>query len=202
MRSTTYEKLENYSGYIGTDQLLRDGFTNRQIANFVEEGLLERVCHGHYWILQPNCEKPKEYKAIEVCMSDSKAMICADSACFYLGLIQEEPEKLSVATSRNDRSAISMNFPVTRHFISDNIFLDSYNKISTDFGDYNISDIDRSVCDCIRFKKDIDTYIFDLVIDSYREQKAQREKRIWEYAKRLNMLDKVQKYVGGERNDG
>lgn len=202
MRSTTYEKLESYSGYIGTDQLLKDGFTNRQIANFVEEGLLERVCHGHYWILQPNCEKPKEYKAIEVCMSDPKAMICADSACFYLGLIQEEPEKLSVATSRNDRSAISMNFPVARHFISDNIFLDSYNRISTDFGDYNISDIDRSVCDCIRFKKDIDTYIFDLVIDSYREQKAQREKRIWEYAKRLNMLDKVQKYVGGERNDG
>lgn len=201
MRSTTYEKLENYSGYIGTDQLLRDGFTNRQIANFVEEGLLERVCHGHYWIQHTSCEKPKEYKAIEVCMSDPRAMICADSACFYLGLIQEEPETLSVATSRNDRSAISMNFPVTRHFISDNIFLDSYNKISTDFGSYNISDIDRSVCDCIRFKKDIDTYIFDLVIDSYREQKARQEKRIWEYAKRLNMIDKVQKYVGGERND-
>lgn len=201
MRSTTYEKLERYSGYIETDQLLRDGFTNRQIANFVEEGLLERVCHGHYWILHPDCEKPKEYKAIEVCMSDPKAMICADSACFYLGLIQAEPMSLSVATSRNDRSAINMNFPVTRHFISDNIFSDSYNKISTGFGSYNISDIDRSVCDCIRFKKDIDTYIFDLVIDSYREQNVQREKRIWEYAKRLNMLDKVQKYLGGERND-
>lgn len=195
MRSKTYEKLSEYTGYVSTEQLLKDSFTNRQIAAFVEEDLLEKVCHGHYWVKKPDNEKPEEYKMIEVCLSDSKAVICADSACFYLGLIREEPRILSIATNRNDRSSIKMRFPVKRHYFSQNLFEESWQKVSTDFGFYNIFDIERSVCDCIRFRKDIDTYIFELIIDSYRERKDCQERRILEYAKRLRIYNELQKYL-------
>lgn len=195
MRKETYEKLAGYSGYVETEQLLQGGFTNRQIAGFVEEGLLERVCHGYYRITNSASEKPKEYKAIEVCMSDSRAIICADSACFYQGLIQVEPEALSVATSRNDRSRIKMNFPVSRHYVSDNIFLENYSEVRTELGEYRIYDIDRSVCDCIRFREDIDTYIFELIIDTYRKREERQKARIMEYAKRLRMQKQVERIL-------
>lgn len=194
MRSVTYEKLSVYSGYVGTRRLLEDGFTNRQIAQFAEEGLLEKICHGHYWVKKTGCEKPKEYKAVEVCLSDPRAVICADSACFYLGLIQAEPNVLSVATGRDDRRAINMCFPIKRHYFSQNNFSLSCHKVSSDFGDYNIFDVDKSVCDCIRFRKDIDTYIFELIIDNYRESEYQQKKRILEYAERMHMLAEVMNY--------
>lgn len=46
MRKTADEKIESYSGYIGTRQLLKAGVTNRQIRALAAEGLLEKVCHG------------------------------------------------------------------------------------------------------------------------------------------------------------
>ena len=194
MRDKTYEKLDKYAGYIGTEQLLKDGFTNRQIACFVEEKLLERICHGYYWVIKPVCKKPGSYKEIEVCLSDPRAVICADSACFYLGLIQEEPNVLSVATSRNDRSAIRMTFPVKRHYFSQSDFFQISQNITSDFGDYNIFDIERSVCDCIRLKKDIDVYIFEQIIDSYRNLEHRQKERMQAYAKRLRMLTEIKKY--------
>ena len=54
MRRNTYIKLETlynkYSGYVGTKELLAEGFTNRQISVLVEEGYLQKVCYGHYWL--------------------------------------------------------------------------------------------------------------------------------------------------------
>lgn len=194
MRKTAGEKIESYSGYIGTRQLLKAGVTNRQIRALAAEGLLEKVCHGVYWVDKAACRKPKEYKAIEVCISDPKAVICADSACFYLGLIPVEPAVLSVATSRGDRRTIKMNFPVRRYYFSESNFEEAHQVVTTALGSYQTFDIDRSVCDCIRFRKNIDTYIFDLIIETYRERKNTQGKRLLAYAGKLHMLDEVQKY--------
>lgn len=194
MRKTVGEKIESYSGYIGTRQLLKAGVTNRQISALAAEGLLEKVCHGVYWVDKAACRKPKEYKAIEVCISDPKAVICADSACFYLGLIPVEPAVLSVATSRGDRRAIKMNFPVRRYYFSESNFEEAHQVVTTALGSYQTFDIDRSVCDCIRFRKNIDTYIFDLIIETYRERKNTQGKRLLAYARKLHMLNEVQKY--------
>lgn len=194
MRKSVCEKLESYSGYIGTNQLLKAGITNRQIGALTVEGVLEKVCHGAYWVNKANCIKPKEYKAIEVCISDPKAVICADSACFYLGLISTEPAFLSAATSRKDRRSIKMNFPVRRYYFSESNFEEAHQVVMTDFGIYQTFDLDRSVCDCIRFRKSIDTYIFDLIIEAYRERKDAQEKRLQAYARKLNVLNEVQKY--------
>lgn len=194
MRRETYDKLKKYSGYVETNQLLNAGITNRQIANFEKEGMLEKVCHGYYWVTNTTFDKPKEYKALEVYLSDPRAIICADSACFYLGLIPLEPSTLSVATSRNDRSTIRMNFPIERHYVSDSIFSEDYHEVITDYGKYCIYNIDRSVCDCIRFKANIDTYVFELIIDKYREREEKQMARMMEYAKRLRMLKQVEKY--------
>lgn len=201
MRRETYERLEKIvtarKGYVGTRELLAQGITNRQIAAFVAEGLLEKVCHGCYWLQNAGLQKPADYKAIEVCMSDLNAVICADSACFYLGLIEVEPSVLSITTSRGDRSTIKMNFPITRHYCLNSKFVVDRSTITTDFGNYNIYDVERSVCDSIRFRKDIDTYIFELIIDTYRERckrEEQQEKRILEYAKRLRMMNQAKKY--------
>lgn len=204
MLKATYQKLkklsEEWKGYVGTDRLLKAGFTNRQIAHFVEEGYLEKVCHGSYWLLCAGCDKPEEYKALEVCLSDSNAIICAESACFYQGLIEVEPEAVSIATARNDRRMIKMNFPTIRHYYSKGTQPQDYNKVVTDFGVYNIYDVDRSVCDCIRFRKDIDEYVFDLIIDSYCEREKQQNKRLQEYAKRFHMAHEIARYIkpGGD----
>lgn len=185
---------QKYAGYISTSELLREGLTNRQISEFVSNGMLEKVCYGMYWFSCANYVKPVDYKAIEICRSNPRAVICADSACFYQGLIEVEPPVVSVATRRDDRSKMAMNFPVIRHYYSENSFSEHQKTVNTDFGQYMIYDIERSVCDCIRFKNSIDDDMFCLVIERYREQETAKN-RLACYAEKLHMLNQVKKYI-------
>lgn len=173
MRITTYHRLDGiykkYIGYINTKQLLCEGFSNRQIAVLTEENYLEKVCHGYYWMPQCGYKKPDDYKCIEVCLSDPRAVIAMKSACYYQGLVELEPDTLSVATKRTDRSAINMRFPVERHYFSDSHFQYGMETIETKFGKYNIYNIERSFHDMVRLKDGSVMEIFDLI----KLQKAQ-----------------------------
>lgn len=181
MRRSTYDKLEavyrKFKGYIGTPELLKEGFSNRQIAVMTEEGHLEKVCHGYYWLAGKKEDKPSDYKCIEVCLSDPRAVICMSSALYYQGAIKEEPEYLNVATARTDRSLLSMNFPITRHYFSVNNYLMGVRKKETEFGCYNIYDIERSICDLLRLESDITIEI----LDSMRNNEEQY-RRLLKYA--------------------
>ena len=68
MRNNTYARLETvyskYKGYIGTKELLEEGFTNRQIAFMTEERYLEKVCHGYYWLAGKKEDKPSDRKSV------------------------------------------------------------------------------------------------------------------------------------------
>lgn len=191
MRVTTYYKLEDlygkYGGYISTRELLGEGFSNRQIAALTEENYLEKVCHGCYWMLQSGYKKPDDYKCIEVCLSNPRAVISMKSACFYQGLIKEEPEFLTVATERTDRSRIKLNFPVERHFFSGSNFQLGLRNVKTEFGCYNMYDIERSICDIIRLDyKHTDERFTAEMIDSKRLKRSQYE-RMLRYAQILNI---------------
>ena len=173
MRQIIYDKVkyiaDKYKGYIDTEDLMKEGLTNRQIGLLTAEGKLEKVAHGHYWIISPEFSKPEDYKAVEVARVNRKAVICADSACYYMGLIDKEPEILSIATRRSDRHKMKMNFEVSRHYFSEQAFEDEKHVFDTKYGSYNVYGIDRSVCDCIRFREDIDKDIFELVIENLQK---------------------------------
>lgn len=188
MRITTYYRLENlyrkYSGYISTRELLDEGFTNRQIAILTEENYLEKVCHGCYWMLQCGHKKPNDYKCIEVCLSDPRAVIAMKSACYYQGLIESEPDVLVIATERTDRSTINMRFSVERHYFSSSHFQYGIEKVETKFGKYNIYNVERSVYDMVRLKDEI---VIE-VLDRMKAQTAQYQ-RISGYGELLKGKD-------------
>ena len=109
------------------------------------------------------------------------------SACFYQGLIKEEPEFLTVATERTDRSRIKINFPVERHFFSGSNFQIGLRNVKTEFGCYNMYDIERSICDIIRLDyKHTDERFAAEMIDSKRLKRSQYE-RMLRYAQILNI---------------
>ena len=190
MRSNTYDRMENvyskFKGYIGTKELLGEGFTNRQIAFMAKEGYLEKVCHGYYWLAGKNEDKPSDYKCIEVCLSDPRAVICMNSALYYQGVIKVEPEYLSVATVRTDRSLLSMNFPITRHYFSVSNYSVGIRKKETQYGCYNIYDIERSICDLRRLESDIAVEITNNV-----KNDEEQYRRLLKYAELFQMRQKL-----------
>ena len=165
MRENTYIKIETlyrkYRGYVETKNLLAEGFSNRQISTLVNEGYLQKVCYGHYWLSGKQCKKPFDYKCIEASLSNPGVVICMNSALYYQGVLSVEPDYLSVATERTDRSMMKMNFKVQRHYFSKRNFNVGIKKKETEFGKYNIYDTERSVCDLYRLKGEIEVEIIN-----------------------------------------
>ena len=159
MLKKTYDKVcelfEEGNGYLPTRTLLNNKITTIQIRTMLQEGKIEKVSHGNYWNLMSGRKKPKHYKMLEACMTNKKAVICSLSACYYHGLIKDEPEALYVATARTDRGNMKLNFPVSRHYFSVTTFEDDVLNVKTGGGNIRIYDVDRSVCDCIRLEKEI-----------------------------------------------
>ncbi len=188
MRRNTYIRFEElcrkFKGYVGTKELLEEGFSNRQIAVLEEEGYLEKICHGYYWLKGKSYGKPMDYKCIEICLSDPRAVVCERSALYYQGVIQEEPEVTSVATCRTDRRLIKMYFPIKRYYFSENNFEVGIRRKETEFGCYNIYDVERSVCDVLRLKVN-----FDFEIVNKRNKNKRQYERLVKYAELLRVKD-------------
>ncbi len=97
-------------------------------------------------------------------------------------MIAEEPEYLSIATERTDRSMLKMNFPTRRHYFSDSNFQIGRRKQETEFGSYYIYDIERSICDVRRLEPQITLEFIDCA-----KNNEQQYKRLLKYAELLRV---------------
>lgn len=156
--------------------------TTLQIKELVEKGIIEKVSHGYYWLIDEENGKPENYRMIEACIVNPRAVICADSACYYHGLIEESPKKLSVATLKTDRSKMQLNFPVTRHYYSELAFEQDMESFETPYGTLRVYSLERSVCDAIRFRSDIGVRAVNHIVRNYMKQKDCQTERLLAYA--------------------
>ena len=200
MLKKTYDKVcelfEEGNGYLPTRTLLNNKITTIQIRTMLQEGKIEKVSHGNYWNLMSGRKKPKHYKMLEACMTNKKAVICSLSACYYHGLIKEEPEALYVSTARTDRGNMKLNFPVSRHYFSVTTFENDVLNVKTGGGNIRIYDVDRSVCDCIRLEKEIGKETVELVVENYKKSSKKRVNHLLQYADQMRYGKIVREYLG------
>ncbi len=186
MLLNTYQKaielFEGANGYLSASALKEAKITTVQIRELVNKGIVERVSHGHYWLIDTKNGKPENYRMIEACRVNPRAVICADSACYYHGLIDVETEKLSIATLKTDRSRMQLNFPVCRHYYSDLAFEQDLQKIDTPYGTIRVYGVERSVCDAIRFRADVGEEMLQLIIDRFLQRGTNQMDRLLAYA--------------------
>lgn len=186
MLLNTYQKaielFEGANGYLSASALKEAKITTVQIRELVNKGIVERVSHGHYWLIDTKNGKPENYRMIEACRVNPKAVICADSACYYHGLIDVETERLSIATLKTDRSRMQLNFPVCRHYYSDLAFEQDLQEIDTPYGKIRVYDVERSVCDAIRFRADVGEEMLQLIIDRFLQRGTDQMDRLLAYA--------------------
>lgn len=200
MRQKIYDRVaciaDNTKNYILTRDLLREGITNRQIANLQKEGFLEKIVNGIFWYTGNGQEKPLDYKAIEIGKVNSHAVICAETSCYLQGLIDIEPDVFTVATRRSDRQGMNMPFATRRHYFADSNFEDNIITVETAYGSYRIYDLERSVCDCIRFRDEMQPEIYELIITNHKKmQEEAMVKRMMAYAKAMKFEKKMREDI-------
>lgn len=205
MRKRTYDNLQQlsnkYGGYIRTSELLNEGITNRQIAEFVKEGTMEKIAFGIYWIAGANISKPDHYKMIEASLINPKVVVCAASACHWWGLTSTEPQTFSIATQRTDRTKMEMNYQISRHYFSERYFDDDRQKVNTKYGGINIYGINRSVCQCICYRNETDDRVYREIMKSYLQHPDRNLNELYKHADHLKVRRIVEAEIEKYRAD-
>ena len=154
MRQSIYQRAidcfhENH-GYMSFGQLKDAGVTIGQIHELEAMGVLQKIARGWYWCQECGWEKPKDYKYIEICKVYPKAILCLDTACYLNGLIDEEPETVTIATGRTDRMKLDFPFEFKRFYLQNAGLDGEICETGTDFGSYRYYSTERTICDVLR----------------------------------------------------
>ena len=191
MLKRTYDKIyalfDKAGGYLSTRKMLDQKISTIHIRELLENGDIEKVSHGNYWGAFLKIKKPDNYRMIEACLTNSKSVICGPSACFYHGLLKKEPEKLYVATLRTDRGGMKLEFPVSRHYFSEQSFEEDIVTFRYEGTTVRVYDIDRSVVDCIRLSEKLEAGVLDEILRAYRRSNKKDLKKCYAYADRMRV---------------
>ena len=191
MLLSTYKKINGLfvqnRGYMSAAALRQHQVTSGQIKELLLSGELICFTRGYYWNANCGFERPVKHKYLEICMSDSDAVICLESAAYLHGIIKEEPEQIFFATPRDDRKKMIFNYPVRRFYMQNAGLDDEIAEMMIDGHRVRVYSVERTICDCIRMSGSSRNYFTDEIAEYSREifrSKKQKE-RIRACAKEL-----------------
>jgi predicted transcriptional regulator of viral defense system len=191
----TYHKMINefaaHNGYMSFGELKEAGITILQIREMEEEKVLDKFARGWYWCNDCGLERPENHEYIEIGKANPRAVICMESAAYIQGIIKHQPELICVATDRTDRKKMEFAFPVHRFYLQNADIQGEIEVVHTDFGDYNVYSLERTICDCLRMKDYLSDDVFMDVVEYYNSRENQLT-RVKEYAKALRALRNVE----------
>lgn len=181
------EFLEKNNGYITTAELLGLNIYKSQIHLYINKGIIEKVNHGlymdtkifkdEYYILQ------KKYPL---------AVFSHNTALHILNLTNKTSSKINITVPRNKKVRGNYNI----HYVSDKYYdIGIIEVLSPNGNPVKIYNAERCICDMLRTEGEFDLELQNRVLDYYFHSKDKDVDKLLEYAKVLNVYEKVNTIV-------
>ena len=180
--------IEISGGIIKTADLIKAGLTKSDIINLVSNSFIVRIKHGYYSLSETNISEEQILSTLL-----SEGIVCLQSALFHYGYSDYTPRKWNIAVPRTiSRSKLKIDdVPVKVYYIQNELF--EIGKTTDDFNGFtlNIYDRERTICDCFKYKNQLDSEIFNKAINAYIVDDKKNLANLSKYAKQLKVYKKV-----------
>jgi predicted transcriptional regulator of viral defense system len=172
-----------------TTQMLKDSGANfSNINQLIEDDKIVRIKRGYY-LHKDALEYPHR-----ACFATFRAALYTlESAAFIYGYLSHEPAKIFIAASKQEsrKKYKSKVLPVKMMVRDEKYFHVGYTQKKVEGFLINITDRERTVLDCIRHSKRMDTRIYGKIIAGYIKDEQRNVKRLVSYAMTLRLLKRV-----------
>ena len=179
-------KLFN-NGYLTTKDVVEHDIPRIYLSRLVQERVIERVGRGVY--IKSN-EIPDDMVILQ---KKSKNAIYSHMTALYLyGLSNRIPIKYDITVNQGYNGKLQTENNVNLFYIKRNLLelgLTSYN-LSSGYK-IKIYNLERTICDIIKNKNRLDQEIVNKAIREYFYNKNKNILKLYEYAKKLKIYDKV-----------
>ena len=192
---TRFDVLDNLvekgNGYLRTSQVLERGISKPTLANYVRKRNMERVAHGVY--LAEDAWLDELYVLY---LSNSRIIFSHETALMLLGLMEREPNKTSVTVQAGYNSTHLRKKGVQVYQVKADIYEIGVTEVQTSFGNtVRAYDMERTICDILRYKDTIDVQIFQYAMKEYMGSVNKNLNHLMTYAKKLHMESAVRTYT-------
>lgn len=175
------------NGYITTKEIVDNGLSKMALKRLCDNGLLKRVSTGYYSL--PNMINDDYYKIIS---KSKNAVFSYTTSLFLHELSDRTPLYFDVTVPRGYGGPLQNIDVVSLHYVDNNILNLGMEIIKSPFGmDIKCYDVERTICDIIKNKNNMDKEIYTKALKWYAEKKDKDMLKLAKYSKKLNIEKKV-----------
>jgi len=197
LKSKIKEKIKEIfyanHGYSSTGDISSAGIDRSYLKDLVNEGNIERIKRGLYrW---KDAKFDVEEELINVSKIIPHGVICLVSALSYYELTTYTPGEYTVAVYRKYNIKLPDYPPIKLYYFSDKYYIDGVEKIDINGHIIKMYNIEKTICDCLRYEDKISK---DIIVESIKEYIRRRDKnisRLMNYAAKAKVKNAVQKYI-------
>lgn len=193
LKQNAIEKLlaEN-NGILKTADVVAAGISKETFYKYVKDTGLERAAHGIY--LSPAAWADELYL---LQAQIPKAVYSHETALYLHDLAEMEPTPLVVTVPAKYNSPALAEKGVKVVYIKKEWHTLGVCQMPSPTGRLiAVYDIERTICDIIRKRSDMDIAVFNYALTKYMKRKDKDLNRLMEYAKALRLEKKIREIMG------
>ena len=183
--------VENGNGYLCTSQVVDAGVSKPTLAEYVSQRKMERVAQGVY--LAEDAWPDELYL---LCLSNSRVVFSHETALMLHGLMEREPKITSVTVKAGYNASHLRRRGIRVYQVKPDVYDLGIVDVQTSFGNtVRAYDMDRTICDILRFKDTMDVQVFQYAMKEYMASTYKNLNHLMEYAKRLGIESAMRTYT-------
>ena len=190
MINKVLEIIKKNNNIITPSQLEKYGISRVYLSKMEKEGIIEKIERGIY--------VTKDFKYDEYYLFQlkyPKAIFSYNTALYFYEMTERTPIKMDVTVYREYNPHRFKDF-VNVYKVSKELYdLGVIEKKSPQGMKVKTYNLERTVCDIIKDKDSIDIEIRNKAIKKVIKSKEFNASKMFEYAKRMNIYDKVKNYM-------
>lgn len=179
--------VQKNDGHITTKEVVENNLNKMALKRLCDGGILERVSTGYY--ILPNILIDDYYKII----SKSKSAIFSYTTALFLhNLSDRTPLYFDITVPRGYGGPLQNINIVSLHYVDNSVLNLGMEIIKSPLGmDIKCYDVERTICDIIKDKKNMDKEIYIKALKWYAERKDKDLLKLAKYSKKLNIEKEV-----------
>jgi predicted transcriptional regulator of viral defense system len=182
MKNNTKAFFEKNNGVAPMGLLLKNGINHYQINHLLLEGLVIKLKHGVYkW----KNEHENEWEDIAHIVP--YGVVCLYTACLHYELSTFVASEYHMAIHRKAKIVLPSYPPIQLHYWDTQAFNIGITSINIHNATLKIYDIEKTVCDIIRFRHKVGMEITKEVLKNYLTRSDRDIAKLNEYARQLNI---------------
>ena len=185
------EYMKNNSDTITIEEVNKQNIPRVTLTRLLNKNLIEKVKTGLYIIKDSWGD---EY--FNILYKNNDAIYSHLTSLYFNDLCERVPLEYDITVKQNYSGSLIQNSKVKLYYVKDNIYELGLIEIKSPQGrKIRCYDVERCLCDLIKCKDKIYLEYLKYAFNEYYKVQKNDVKKLYEYAKKLNIYDKVKEFM-------